>query len=105
MFIGNVINESGLGDGISLLIFAGIISGWGEISTLISMVQVYTTFGYTEYYFYAAGIAIIVILSIIYTVYIDGSLKKIPVAYSGNKGAMLPLNNESYLSLTIPHNL
>lgn len=101
MFIGNMIDEIGIGNGVSLLIFAGIIAGWGEITNLITMVNIYAQFGYWWYYIIGAGIFLVTILSLVYTVYVDGSFKKIPISYSASAGSGLPTNHSSHLPMKL----
>lgn len=101
MFIGNMIDEIGIGNGVSLLIFAGIIAGWGEITALISMVNIYAQFGYWWYYIIGAGILLVTLLSLIYTVYVDGSFKKVPISYSSAANSGLPTNHNSHLPMKL----
>ena len=101
MFIGNMIDEIGIGNGVSLLIFAGIIAGWGEISNLISTVNIFAQFGYWWYYIIGAGILLVTLLSLVYTVYVDGSIKKVPITYSTNTNSALPANRNTHLPMKL----
>ena len=101
MFIGNMIDEIGIGNGISLLIFAGIIAGWGEITNLITTVNIFAQFGYWWYYIIGAGILLVTLLSLVYTVYVDGSFKKVPITYSTNTGSALPANRNTHLPMKL----
>ena len=101
MFIGNMIDEIGIGNGVSLLIFAGIIAGWGSITNLITTVNIFAQFGYWWYYIIGGGIMLVTLLSLVYTVYVDGSVKKVPIVYSANAGTALPMNRNTHLPMKL----
>ena len=101
MFIGNMIDEVGFGNGVSLLIFAGIIAGWGSIANLITTVNIFAQFGYWWYYIIGGGIMLVTLLSLVYTVYVDGSVKKVPIVYSANAGTALPMNRNTHLPMKL----
>ena len=101
MFIGNMIDEVGIGNGVSLLIFAGIIAGWGSIANLITTVNIFAQFGYWWYYIIGGGIMLVTLLSLVYTVYVDGSVKKVPIVYSANAGTALPMNRNTHLPMKL----
>ena len=81
MWLGERINEKGIGNGISIILFAGIVS---RIPTLIA-----TLFGSTgyfshggPYYFLSPLVAIILILMIAFIVWMDNAERRIPVQYA-----------------------
>ncbi len=81
MWLGERINEKGIGNGISIILFAGIVS---RIPTLAA-----TLFGSTgyfshggPYYFLSPLVAIILILMIAFIVWMDNSERRIPVQYA-----------------------
>ena len=81
MWLGERINEKGIGNGISIILFAGIVS---RIPTLIA-----TLFGKTgyfshggPYYFLSPLVAIILILMIAFIVWMDNAERRIPVQYA-----------------------
>ena len=81
MWLGERINENGIGNGISIILFAGIVS---RIPTLAA-----TLFGSTgyfshggPYYFLSPLVAIILVLMIAFIVWMDNSERRIPVQYA-----------------------
>lgn len=81
MWLGERINDKGIGNGISIILFAGIVS---RIPTLIA-----TLFGSTgyfshggPYYFLSPLVAIILILMIAFIVWMDNAERRIPVQYA-----------------------
>ena len=88
MWLGEQINDKGIGNGISIILFAGIISRIPtEAATLFSMdpnVGSYFYRGGTNgaYYFLAPLVVIIYILMIAYIVWMDNAEHRIPVQYA-----------------------
>ena len=82
MWLGERINEKGIGNGISIILFAGIIS---RIPTLVTQLfgpeQGYIKNG-GPYYFLSPFVAIILILMIAYIVWMDNAERRIPVQYA-----------------------
>ncbi len=81
MWLGEKINEKGIGNGISIILFAGIVS---RIPTLAA-----TLFGETgyfshggPYYFLSPLVAVILILMIAFIVWMDNAERRIPVQYA-----------------------
>ena len=81
MWLGERINEKGIGNGISIILFAGIVS---RIPTLAA-----TLFGKTgyfshggPYYFLSPLVAVILVLMIAFIVWMDNSERRIPVQYA-----------------------
>ena len=85
MWLGEQINDKGIGNGISIILFAGIIS---RIPTEASMLfstnpQVGSYFSRGGiYYFLAPFVVVCYILMIAYIVWMDNAERKIPVQYA-----------------------
>lgn len=78
IWLGEQINKKGVGNGISILLFAGIIS---RIPTTIT--QIYQYFAHGGLYYAFAPIALIsMILMVFFIVWMDNSERKIPVIYA-----------------------
>jgi len=78
MWLGEVITEKGIGNGISLFIFAGIITGMPkELMQVFSFVQT----GQAEWY-NVAGLLAISITTIILVIWVTEGERRIPVQYS-----------------------
>jgi len=78
MWMGEQINQKGIGNGISMILFAGIIS---RIPTTITYIFEYFKHG-GLYYAFAPIALFIMIALIVFIVWIDNSERRIPVAYA-----------------------
>ncbi len=90
MWLGERITEYGIGNGTSLIIFIGILSGIG--SSIISAIQTMSQQSGTELMgniWWFIGFIIFVILLFLFIVYVDMAERRIPVRYAkqvkGNK--------------------
>ena len=81
MWLGERINEKGIGNGISIILFAGIVS---RIPTLIA--TLFGESGYFQrggpYYFLSPFVAVILILMIAFIVWMDNAERRVPVQYA-----------------------
>ncbi|MCR4616146.1 MAG: preprotein translocase subunit SecY [Clostridiales bacterium] len=82
MWLGERINENGIGNGISMILFAGIVS---RIPTL--MTQLYSPkHGYIAsggpYYFLSPFVGVLLLLMIAFIVWMDNAERRIPVQYA-----------------------
>jgi len=74
MWLGEQINEKGVGNGISIIIFAGIISGLpGGIQSI---------FANGANWFVVAVVAVIAVLIVGFIVFVDNAERRIPVQYA-----------------------
>lgn len=78
MWMGEQINVKGIGNGISMLLFAGIVS---RIPTNITKIYEYFTRGGVYYILAPVGL-ILMIAMIVYIVWMDNSERRIPVQYA-----------------------
>ena len=82
MWLGERINENGIGNGISIILFAGIVS---RIPTLIAQLYGPST-GYIRYggpyYVLTPVVGIILILMIAFIVWMDNAERRIPIQYA-----------------------
>ena len=80
MWLGEQINEKGIGNGISLILFAGIVSRLP--TTVYQIVSAPYAHGYW-YYHLAAVLAVASLLAmIVYIVWMDAAERRIPVQYA-----------------------
>ncbi len=78
MWLGEVITEKGIGNGISLFIFAGIIAGMPkEITQVVAYVQA----GLAKWY-NVAGLILISFATIVAVIWVTEGERRIPVQYS-----------------------
>ena len=82
MWLGERINEKGIGNGISIILFAGIVS---RIPTLL-FTLFHPDYGYFfkggPYYALSPLVAIILVLMIAFIVWMDNAERRIPVQYA-----------------------
>ena len=91
MWLGERLTESGVGNGISILLVAGILSGLPSGVISLSVIKpVYSAF----------IIAVIVFISIVFVVFMNESEQRIPVRYSRAIGRYQN-GSESYLPLKV----
>ncbi|MBQ4603327.1 MAG: preprotein translocase subunit SecY [Clostridia bacterium] len=82
MWLGERINEKGIGNGISMILFAGIVSRIPTlITTLFGPENGYIRLG-GPYYFLSPFVAICLILMIAFIVWMDNAERRIPVQYA-----------------------
>ena len=74
MWMGEQINESGIGNGISIILFANIIAGFPSMLS-------YLTNG-TFQWWVAAIIAVAVLLMVVFIVFVNDAERRIPIQYA-----------------------
>lgn len=81
-WLGEQVDSKGIGNGISILIFAGIVS---RASTLPSSFLAYLQMGkagYTRYYVYLPLVILFMIVSVLFVVFLTNAERRIPVVYA-----------------------
>ena len=79
MWLGERIDEKGIGNGISMILFAGIVSGGPR---LVSTLWYYLTLGEVKYYFFVPALIVIFVLLIAFIVLMNQAERRIPVQYA-----------------------
>lgn len=82
MWLGEQIDQKGIGNGISMLIFAGIISRW---STLFGSIGGYLELareGRSEIYIWLPVIVILAIAAVVMVVILNSAERRVPVQYA-----------------------
>ena len=81
VWLGERIDEKGIGNGISLILFAGIVA---RIPTLITRLITYIQLGefYPQYYVWVPLVVILFIAMIAFIVLMNGAARRIPVQYA-----------------------
>ena len=89
MWLGEQINNKGIGNGISMILFAGIVA---RIPTMVMQVVSYFNLGnnaslvdnsaYYAYYVLAPFVGVIALLMIAFIVWMDNAERRIPVQYA-----------------------
>ncbi len=82
MFLGERIDEKGIGNGISMILFVGIVSRASSVlTTMIAYVQ-YAMNGMTRYYFYIPLVAVLFLFIIVVIIIMTNGERRIPVQYA-----------------------
>lgn len=79
MWLGEQITQKGIGNGISIILFAGIVS---RFPTMIRQLFAYIETGRTVYYVLVPLVCVIFILMIAYIVFMDNAERRIPIQYA-----------------------
>ena len=79
MWLGEQVNEKGIGNGISMILFAGIVS---RIPTIISSLWYYIQLDNTAYYALVPTVVICLLAMIGFIVWMDNAERRIPVQYA-----------------------
>lgn len=79
MWLGEQITISGIGNGISIILFAGIVS---RFPTLIQQLFRYLDTGRTVYKVLVPMVCVIFLLMIAYIVFMDNSERRLPIQYA-----------------------
>ena len=82
MWLGEQINDKGIGNGISILIFAGIVSRWTSIFTTIKTWLGFAAGGEVKYYFLIPVFVVLAISVIVFIVILNAAERRIPVQYA-----------------------
>jgi preprotein translocase subunit SecY len=79
VWMGNRINEKGIGNGVSMLLFAGIVARFPtDVGTLVALTKETPS----KYLFVTIAIAIVFIFMIGFVVFMNESERKIPIQYA-----------------------
>ena len=102
IWLGWLIDEKGIGNGISLIIFTGIISRWDAIISLfknsIAMAQ---DTGWW-YYLMIPGVILFVLAATFYVVFASDAERRVPVQYAGKTiGSKSSAGQSSYIPLKL----
>ncbi len=79
MWLGEQITQKGIGNGISIILFAGIVS---RFPTMIRQLFAYMETGRTVYYVLVPIVCVIFVLMIAYIVFMDNAERRIPIQYA-----------------------
>jgi len=105
MWMGDQITQKGIGNGTSLLIFTGIVANLPNsfINTARELIQVTdadfgtTAMGILNYVIFVA----IYLLIIVFVVYNEGAVRKIPINYASNSNPMMHTQDKTHMPIKI----
>ena len=81
-WMGEQIDFKGIGNGISLLIFVGIVSRWGNVITTARTMITNAMNGEIKYFILIPVIVILALAAIVFVVILTNSERRIPVQYA-----------------------
>ena len=81
-WMGEQIDDKGIGNGVSLLIFVGIISRWSDVIGSVQALLAEAADGKPQYYVYSPVIAILAIAAVVFVVILTNGERRIPVQYA-----------------------
>lgn len=102
IWLGWMIDEKGLGNGISMIIFTGIISRWDGVISLVNNSIAKAQSVSKAYYLMIPGIVAFVLLATWYVVHTSDAERRIPVQYAGKlNGRNSSASQRSYIPLKL----
>ncbi len=81
-WMGEQIDSKGIGNGVSLLIFAGIISRWGNLFGTVGNMLTRAQGGEPQYYIYLPLLAVLALAVVVFVVVLTNAERRIPVQYA-----------------------
>lgn len=102
IWLGWLIDEKGVGNGISLIIFTGIISRWDAIISLFKNSIAMAQDKGWWYYLMIPGVILFVLAAIFYVVFASDAERRVPVQYAGKTiGSKSSAGQSSYIPLKL----
>ena len=85
-WLGTLIDARGIGSGLSMLIFAGIVSRWSGTVSVIRQIAERVAAGQWGYMAVGVFLLAFMLASLLYAVCLNAAEKRIPVQYAGKNG-------------------
>ena len=95
IWLGNKIDEKGIGNGVSLIIFAGIVARWSSVYSAVQNIILNVSAG--KWYFIGFGVLLVVFVlaSIWFVVYVSGAERRVPIQYAGRTNGRVQYRSQS----------
>ncbi len=101
-WLGEQIDQKGIGNGISLLIFAGIVSRFGSMFSTVRTYFLLGMAGMTKYFFFLPMLAVLALVVIVLIVILNAAERRIPVQYAKRVvGRKMYGGQSSYLPIKV----
>ena len=81
-WMGEQIDSKGIGNGISLLIFTGIVSRWSSLYTTVRGMLTMAASGKPQYYVFLTLLVVLALAAVIFVVVLTNAERRIPVQYA-----------------------
>lgn len=99
---GEQIDDKGIGNGISTLIFASIVSGWSNVIDAVTGLLTMAAAGESQYYIYLPLIVILALVVVVFVVILTNAERRIPIMYAKRVvGRKMMGGQSSYIPLKI----
>ena len=99
VWLGGRIDEYGIGNGVSLLIFAGIVSRWSDINSIVTNVVGKVKAGEWLYSLIGILTAVAMLAAVWFVTYSDGAERRVPVQYAARTQRVRP--SASYIPIKL----
>ena len=81
-WMGNQIDAKGIGNGISLMIFAGIVARWSSIYTAVTNILARAQNGEPVFYIRLPLLVVLALVAVVFVVILTNAERRIPVQYA-----------------------
>jgi len=102
MWLGEQINKKGIGNGISILLFTGIVASGPKVFNTFRLWWQFAKQGSTGYYFAIPGLCIAFLFVIWFIVFMQNSERKVPVQYAKQiKGRKMVGGQKTFIPIKV----
>ena len=81
-WLGNQIDSKGIGNGLSLLIFAGIVARWSSVYSAVTNIVGRAQNGEPQFYAFLPLLVVLALVAIVFVVILTNAERRIPVQYA-----------------------
>ena len=81
-WLGNQIDSKGIGNGLSLLIFAGIVARWSSVYSAVTNIVGRAQNGEPQFYIFLPALVVLALVAVIFVVVLTNAERRIPVQYA-----------------------
>ena len=81
-WLGNQIDSKGIGNGISLMIFAGIVARWSSIYSAVTNILARASNGEPQFYIFLPALVLLALAAVVFVVILTNAERRIPVQYA-----------------------
>ena len=82
MWLGEQINDKGIGNGVSLIIFASIVSNWSSLYTSVKGLLTQAASGKPQYYFFLPLLIVLALVAVVFVVVMTNAERRITIQYA-----------------------
>ena len=81
-WLGNQIDTKGIGNGLSMLIFAGIVARWSSIYSAVTNIVGRAQNGEPQFYVFLPALIVLALVAVVFVVILTNAERRIPVQYA-----------------------